>query len=95
MTRAAAWIAGSRLLVRLLSVIALVTLIVAPAVVPRAAAGEPGDRPFLQLHIDSITPDTVTTTSEPIVTVSGTISVPKATTPVALPTGPAVEPFGQ
>jgi hypothetical protein len=55
-------------------VLALVTLIVAPAVVPRAAAGEPGERPFLQLHIDSITPDTVTTTSEPIVTVSGTVT---------------------
>jgi hypothetical protein len=70
MTRSAAWIAGSRLL----AVVTLVTLIVAPAVVPRAAAGEPGERPFLQLHIDSITPDTVTTTSEPIVTVSGTVT---------------------
>jgi hypothetical protein len=70
MTRAAAWIAGSRLL----AVVALVTLIVVPAVVPRAAAGEPGDRPFLQLHIDTITPDSVTTTSDPVVTVSGTVT---------------------
>ena len=70
MTRAAAWIAGFRLL----AVIAMVTLIVVPAVVPRAAAGEPGDRPFLQLHIDAITPDSVTTTSDPIVTVSGTVT---------------------
>ncbi|KAA0099756.1 hypothetical protein CIW49_09275 [Mycolicibacterium sp. P1-18] len=70
MTRAAAWIAGSRLL----AVVALVTLIVVPAVVPRAAAGEPGDRPFLQLHIDTITPDSVTTTSDPVVTVTGTVT---------------------
>ncbi|TQR83405.1 hypothetical protein D8S82_27160 [Mycobacterium hodleri] len=70
MTRAAAWIAGFRLL----AVVALVTLIVVPAVVPRAAAGEPGDRPFLQLHIDAITPDSITTTSDPIVTVSGTVT---------------------
>jgi hypothetical protein len=70
MTRPAAWIAGSRLL----AAVALVTMIVVPAVVPRAAAGEPGERPFLQLHIDSITPETVTTTSEPIVTVSGTVT---------------------
>ncbi|MCW2514247.1 MAG: hypothetical protein JWR11_3289 [Mycobacterium sp.] len=74
MTRPAAWIAGSRLLFRLLSVLALATLIVVPAVVPRAAAGEPGERPFLQLHIDTITPDTVTTTSEPAVTVTGTVT---------------------
>ncbi len=74
MTRPAAWIAGSRLLARLLGVLALVTLIVVPAVVPRAAAGEPGERPFLQLHIDTITPDTVTTTSEPVVTVAGTVT---------------------
>ncbi|GAB7067367.1 hypothetical protein H7J06_13710 [Mycobacterium hodleri] len=70
MTRAAAWIAGSRLL----TVVALVTLIVVPAGVPRAAAGEPGDRPFLQLHIDTITPDSVTTTSDPVVTVTGTVT---------------------
>ncbi len=70
MTHAAAWIAGSRLL----AAVALVTLIVVPALVPRAAAGEPGERPFLQLHIDTITPDTVTTTSEPVVTVTGTVT---------------------
>ncbi|MCV7420663.1 hypothetical protein H7K45_08945 [Mycobacterium yunnanensis] len=74
MTRAAAWIAGSRPLVRLLAVFAFMALIVVPAVVPRAAAGEPGDRPFLQLHIDTITPDAVTTTSDPVVTVTGTVT---------------------
>ena len=74
MTRPAAWIVGSRALVRLLSVLALVTLIVVPAVAPRAAAGEPGERPFLQLHLDAVTPETVTTTSEPMVTVTGTVT---------------------
>jgi hypothetical protein len=58
----------------LLAAVALVTMIVIPAVVPRAAAGEPGARPFLQLHIDQITPETVTTTSEPVVTVAGTVT---------------------
>jgi len=74
MTRAAAWIAASRPLARLLSAFALVTLIVVPAVVPRAAAGEPGERPFLQLHIDAVTPDAVNTTSDPVVTVTGTVT---------------------
>lgn len=70
MTRAAAGVAGSRLL----TVLALLMLLVLPGVAPRAAAGEPGERPFLQLHIDSITPETVTTTTEPTVTVSGTVT---------------------
>src|SRR4051794_32368603 len=66
----AAWIVGARLL----AVLALLVLVVVPAVVPRAAAGEPGARPFLQLHIDKITPDTISTTSEPVVTVAGTVT---------------------
>ncbi|MGZ6777605.1 MAG: DUF6049 family protein [Mycobacterium sp.] len=43
------------------------------AVSPHAAAGEPGAVPFLQVRIDRVTPEMVTTTSEPIVTVSGTV----------------------
>ena len=70
MTYPAAWTALSRLL----AVVAFVTLIVGPVVGPRAAAGEPGLQPFLQLHIDAVTPETVTTTTEPIVTVSGTVT---------------------
>src|SRR5258705_11346325 len=58
---------------RLLAVAALLTLIVVPALLPRVAAGEPGATPFLQLHIDSVTPDIVSTTSEPMVTVAGTV----------------------
>ena len=62
-----------RVLARLLVALALMTLIAAPVALPHAAAGEPGAVPFLQVRIDRITPDVVTTTSEPVVTVSGTI----------------------
>ena len=64
------------MLARLLAALALLTLIAAPIggpAVPHAAAGEPGAPPFLQVRIDRITPEVVTTTSEPIVTVSGSI----------------------
>jgi hypothetical protein len=60
-------------LARLFAAVALLILIAAPSTVPRAAAGEPGAVPFLQVRIDRITPQVVTTTSEPVVTVSGTI----------------------
>ena len=58
---------------RLLVVIGLLALAVVPIAVPRAAAGEPGSAPFLSVRIDRVTPDVVTTTSEPIVTVTGTV----------------------
>ncbi len=58
---------------RLLAVLTLLFLIAAPAVAPHAAAGEPGSVPFLLVHIDGVTPDVVTTTSEPVVTVTGTV----------------------
>ena len=58
---------------RLLAVLALLILIAAPAVAPHAAAGEPGSVPFLQVRIDRVTPEVVTTTSEPVVTVTGTV----------------------
>ena len=61
------------MLARLFVALALLTLFAAPAVVPPAAAGEPGAVPFLQVRIDSITPEVVTTTSEPTVTVTGSI----------------------
>jgi hypothetical protein len=60
-------------LARLLAAIAVLILIAAPAAVPNAAAGEPGSVPFLQVRIDRVTPEVVTTTSEPIVTVTGSI----------------------
>jgi hypothetical protein len=58
---------------RLLAALALLMLIAVPVALPHAAAGEPGAVPFLQVRIDRITPEVVTTTSEPTVTVSGTI----------------------
>src|ERR1700739_2377926 len=45
-----------------------------PAAAPRAAAGEPGATPFVQIRIDQVTPQTVTTTSEPVVKVTGTVT---------------------
>jgi hypothetical protein len=42
--------------------------------VPRAAAGEPGTTPFVHIRIDQVTPDVVTTTSQPVVTVSGMVA---------------------
>src|SRR5271165_685635 len=45
-----------------------------PTAAPRAAAGEPGATPFVQVRIDQVTPQTVTTTSEPVVTVAGTVT---------------------
>ena len=60
-------------LIRLLAALALLTMIAAPAAVPKAAAGEPGSVPFLRVRIDRVTPEVVTTTSEPIVTVTGSI----------------------
>ena len=62
-----------KVLPRLVAVLALLILIAAPAVVPPAAAGEPGSVPFLQVRIDRVTPEVVTTTSEPVVSVTGTV----------------------
>ncbi|MGA9491114.1 MAG: hypothetical protein WBV80_12830 [Mycobacterium sp.] len=41
---------------------------------PQAAAGEPGATPFVLVRIDQVTPQVVTTTSEPVVTVKGTVT---------------------
>lgn len=41
--------------------------------IPRASAGEPSPAPFVQVRIDRVTPDMVTTTSPPVITVSGTV----------------------
>ncbi|WP_197375937.1 DUF6049 family protein [Mycolicibacterium baixiangningiae] len=58
---------------RLLAALVLLLLTAIPAALPQAAAGEPGASPFLQLRIDRVTPDVVTTTSDPVVTVSGVV----------------------
>lgn len=62
-------------LLRLAAVVAIVAgsaALVGPT--PRAAAGEPGDTPFVRVRIDQVTPDVVTTTSPPVVTVSGMVT---------------------
>jgi len=41
---------------------------------PLAAAGEPGVTPFVRVRIDQVTPDVVTTSSQPVVTVSGVVT---------------------
>ncbi|MGA9374354.1 MAG: hypothetical protein WBV64_04880, partial [Mycobacterium sp.] len=51
----------------------MLLLFATPALLPRAAAGEPGSTMFLQLRIDRVTPDIVTTTSGAVVTVAGTV----------------------
>jgi hypothetical protein len=53
--------------------IGLAALLTFPAAAPRAAAGEPGTTPFVQIRIDRVTPQVVTTTSEPTVTVTGVV----------------------
>jgi len=47
--------------------------IVAAPLLPRAAAGEAGSEQFLRIDIHRVTPDIVTTTSDAVVTVAGTI----------------------
>ncbi len=64
-------------LLRLAAVVGIVagfTVVLIGPVVPRAAAGEPQEAPFVRVRIDQVTPDVVSTTSDPVVTVSGTVS---------------------
>ena len=63
-------------LLRLVAVVGMVagfTVLTGPAA-PRADAGEPTDTPFVRVRIDQVTPDVVTTTSPPVVTVSGMVT---------------------
>jgi hypothetical protein len=59
---------------RLLVAVLALLLAVAPAAASPVAAAQPGTVAFLRVQIDNITPDVVTTTSNPLVTVTGTIS---------------------
>ena len=62
-------------LLRLAAVVGIVAgcaVLVGPA--PRAGAGEPAATPFVRVRIDQVTPDVVTTTSPPVVTVSGIVT---------------------
>lgn len=58
---------------RVAAAVLLLVLVAAPIALPRAAAGEPGSTQFLQVRVDRITPEVVTTTSEPTVTVTGKV----------------------
>ncbi|PQD99114.1 hypothetical protein CYL16_20180 [Mycobacterium sp. EPG1] len=59
---------------RLLAAVVALLFAVAPAVAPPTAYAQPGSMPFLKVQIDNVTPDIVTTTSNPTVIVTGTIS---------------------
>ena len=50
---------------RILLVLGLLALLTMPTTTAPAAAGEPGSVPFLQVRLDRVTPDLVTTTSDP------------------------------
>jgi hypothetical protein len=58
---------------RLLTVVGILAGL-SVGVMPTAAAGEPGAAPFVQVRIDQVTPQVVTTTSEPMVTVTGIVT---------------------
>ncbi|WP_445167818.1 DUF6049 family protein [Mycolicibacterium sp. Dal123E01] len=58
---------------RILVILGVLALLAMPTIAP-AATGEPGSAPFLQVRVDSVTPDLITTTSEPTVTVTGTVT---------------------
>ncbi|KKC03018.1 hypothetical protein, partial [Mycobacterium nebraskense] len=61
---------------RLAAVIGIVAgfaVLTGPAV-PTETAGEPGVTPFVRVRIDQVTPDVVTTSSQPVVTVSGMVT---------------------
>jgi hypothetical protein len=58
---------------RVLTAAVLLLLFATPALLPSAAAGEPGSTMFLKLRVDRVTPDIVTTTSGSVVTVAGTV----------------------
>ncbi|MCV7258776.1 hypothetical protein [Mycobacterium shimoidei] len=49
-------------------------VLIVPTVAPPAVAGEPGTTPFVQIRVDQVTPNVVTTTSEPVVSVTGVVT---------------------
>jgi hypothetical protein len=59
---------------RLAAAVGLLATCAMSGALPRAGAGEPGDLPFVQVRIDQVTPDVMTTTSDPTVTVAGTVT---------------------
>jgi hypothetical protein len=63
----------SRLAV-VVGIVAGLAVLTGPAGMPRAGANEPGSTPFVRVRIDQVTPDVVTTTSPPVVTVTGVVT---------------------
>jgi len=61
-------------LLRLVVMVGVLTGLATGLTLPTAAAGEPGATPFVQVRIDQVTPQVATTTSEPVVTVAGTVT---------------------
>lgn len=60
--------------VRLLAAVVTVLVALVPLAGFGMATAQPGVMPFLHVQIESVTPDVVTTTSAPLVTVTGTIT---------------------
>ncbi|OBB78166.1 hypothetical protein A5760_22005 [Mycobacterium colombiense] len=65
--------AGLMRIAAVLAIVAGLAVLTGP-VMPGAAAGEPGVTPFVRVRIDQVTPDVVTTSSPPVVTVSGMVT---------------------
>jgi hypothetical protein len=59
---------------RLIATTTIVAMPVLSGITPTAAAGEPGDARFLQVSIDRVTPEMVTTSGDATVTVTGTVT---------------------
>ncbi|WP_414826522.1 hypothetical protein [[Mycobacterium] zoologicum] len=57
----------------LTAVIAALLVVLGAAAVPLAGAGEPDAVPFVQIRVDLVTPEVVTTSSAPVVTVAGSV----------------------
>jgi hypothetical protein len=68
------WVGLSRLAAVVAIVAGFAVVLIGPVGMPRAAANEPGSTPFIRVRIDQVTPDVVTTTSPPVVTVSGMVT---------------------
>ncbi|MDD4866584.1 MAG: hypothetical protein PHQ28_05485, partial [Mycobacterium sp.] len=68
--------AGLRRLAAVIGIVAGLVVLAGPvgASTPHAAAGEPETTPFVRVRIDQVSPDVVTTTSSPVVTITGTVT---------------------
>lgn len=58
---------------RALAALIVLALSALPVIVAGPAASQTGSTPFLRVRVDRVSPDVVTTTSEPVVTVTGVV----------------------